>query len=98
MSEPEPRLSSRYAIDPMAAAAMGTDELRQHFLLDDLFEPGHVSLTYTHYDRMVVGGAVPLATPLALAGDQAARHVELPRTARARRRQYRRPGQRHGRR
>ncbi len=66
MSEPEPRLSSRYAVDPMAAAAMGTDELRQHFLLDDLFQPGHVSLTYTHYDRMVVGGAVPLATPLAL--------------------------------
>ncbi|MET0597894.1 MAG: 5-dehydro-4-deoxy-D-glucuronate isomerase [Mesorhizobium sp.] len=66
MPDPEPRLSSRYAIDPMAAAAMATDELRRHFLLEDLFEPGHVSLTYTHYDRMVVGGAVPLSTPLAL--------------------------------
>lgn len=58
--------SSRYAIDPNAAAAMGTDELRHNFHIGDLFHAGAVHLTYTHYDRMVVGGAVPLATPLVL--------------------------------
>lgn len=58
--------SSRYSIDPNAAAAMGTDELRHNFHIGDLFHAGAVHLTYTHYDRMVVGGAVPLATPLAL--------------------------------
>jgi 4-deoxy-L-threo-5-hexosulose-uronate ketol-isomerase len=58
--------SSRYAVDPQAAAAMATDELRQHFHIPDLFQPGRVSLTYTHYDRMIVGGAVPLAEPLSL--------------------------------
>lgn len=58
--------SSRYAIDPNAAAAMGTDELRHNFHIADLFHAGAVHLTYTHYDRMVVGGAVPLATPLVL--------------------------------
>lgn len=52
--------SSRFAIDPLAAAAMGTDELRSNFLLDGLFQPGHINLTYTHYDRMIVGGAVPI--------------------------------------
>ena len=58
--------SSRYAIDPNAAAAMGTDELRHNFHIGDLFHAGAIHLTYTHYDRMVVGGAVPLDSPLTL--------------------------------
>lgn len=58
--------TSRFAIDPAAAAAMGTDELRHNFHLANLFERGKISLTYTHYDRMVVGGAVPLGQPLTL--------------------------------
>ena len=57
---------SRFAIDPQAAAAMGTAELRQHFFAGDLFQPGRVKLVYSHYDRMVVGGAVPGASPLLL--------------------------------
>lgn len=51
--------TSRFAIDPNAAASMGTDELRHNFHIGNLFEPGQISLTYTHYDRMIVGGAVP---------------------------------------
>lgn len=58
--------TSRFAIDPAAAAVMGTDELRHNFHLANLFAPGRISLTYTHYDRMVVGGAVPLRQPLTL--------------------------------
>lgn len=56
----------RFAVDPLAAAAMGTDELRANFHVSDLFEPGRISLTYTHYDRMIVGGAVPLERALIL--------------------------------
>ena len=59
--------TSRYAIDPQAAAAMGTDELRSHFHIGDLFQPGRISLTYTHYDRMIVGGAMPTGEALELA-------------------------------
>jgi 4-deoxy-L-threo-5-hexosulose-uronate ketol-isomerase len=59
--------TSRYAIDPQAAAAMATDELRSHFHIGELFKPGRVSLTYTHYDRMIVGGAMPAAEALELA-------------------------------
>jgi 4-deoxy-L-threo-5-hexosulose-uronate ketol-isomerase len=59
-------VDTRHAIDPLTAAAMGTDELRANFLIQDLFRPGRVALTYTHYDRMVVGGAVPLADVLPL--------------------------------
>jgi 4-deoxy-L-threo-5-hexosulose-uronate ketol-isomerase len=59
--------TSRFAIDPSAAAAMGTDELRSNFHLGNLFCGGRVTLAYTHYDRMIVGGAVPTGEALALA-------------------------------
>ncbi|ESX54657.1 5-keto-4-deoxyuronate isomerase [Mesorhizobium sp. LSHC422A00] len=65
-SHPHTEFTSRFAIGPVAAASMGTDELRHNFHIDDLFQPGRVSLTYTHYDRMIVGGAVPAAAPLPL--------------------------------
>jgi 4-deoxy-L-threo-5-hexosulose-uronate ketol-isomerase len=45
---------------------MGTDELRANFLLADLFLAGQINLVYTHYDRMIIGGAFPAAEPLAL--------------------------------
>lgn len=58
--------TSRYAIDSGAAAAMGTDELRHNFHVAGLFTRGRISLTYSHYDRLIVGGAVPAQQPLAL--------------------------------
>lgn len=67
MSQSDTHYTSRFAIDPVAAAAMGTDELRHNFHIEDLFQPGRISLTYTHYDRMIVGGAMPMATPVPLA-------------------------------
>ena len=66
MDETGPRFDSRWAIDPQTAAGMGTEELRRHFLVETLFKPGQIVLTYTHYDRMVVGGATPAGAPLAL--------------------------------
>ncbi|AEH85703.1 MULTISPECIES: 5-dehydro-4-deoxy-D-glucuronate isomerase [Mesorhizobium] len=66
MSQSHTDFTSRFAIDPAAAATMGTDELRHNFHIEDLFRPGRVSLTYTHYDRMIVGGAVPVGAPLPL--------------------------------
>jgi 4-deoxy-L-threo-5-hexosulose-uronate ketol-isomerase len=45
---------------------MGTDELRHNFLIGGLFQSGRIDLTYTHYDRMIVGGAMPAGTPLPL--------------------------------
>lgn len=56
----------RFAIDPVSAATMNTAELRESFLIDDLFAKGAVNWTYTHYDRLAVGGAVPAGAPLAL--------------------------------
>jgi 4-deoxy-L-threo-5-hexosulose-uronate ketol-isomerase len=50
----------RWAIDPATAAGMDTSALRANFLVEKLFEPGEILLSYTHYDRMVVGGAMPV--------------------------------------
>ena len=58
----------RFAIDPVSASTMNTEELRDHFLVNDLFVPGAVNWTYTHYDRMAVGGAMPGDKPLDLDG------------------------------
>ncbi len=58
--------TSRYAVDPVAAARFGTSELRANFLVPDLFVEGRVKLTYCHDDRMIVGGATPVAGALAL--------------------------------
>lgn len=57
----------RFAIDPVSASAMNTEELREHFLIEELFTLGGVNWTYTHYDRMAVGGAMPGASALELA-------------------------------
>lgn len=57
----------RFAIDPVSASAMNTEELREHFLIEELFTLGGVNWAYTHYDRMAVGGAMPGASALELA-------------------------------
>ena len=46
---------------------MTTDELRQTFLLEDLFQKGQIVTHYLDLDRTIVGSAVPLMAPLVLA-------------------------------
>lgn len=43
-----------------------TDELRSHFLVQDLFTPGAVTFRFADLDRVVLAGAVPTDAPLAL--------------------------------
>ena len=49
----------RYASHPEDAKSYGTNELREHFLIDNLFTNDEISLTYSMYDRYIVGGASP---------------------------------------
>ena len=59
-------MKTRFAIGPRETATLNTAGLREHFLIEGLFVAGEINLTYTHYDRMIVGGAQPAAAPLAL--------------------------------
>jgi 4-deoxy-L-threo-5-hexosulose-uronate ketol-isomerase len=52
--------------DPVRYPRMTTDELRETFLLNTLYEPGKIHLNYVDLDRSVVGFAAPLDAPIAL--------------------------------
>ena len=56
----------RQASHPEAVRHFTTAELRRHFLVERLFAPGEVNLTYSHIERFVIGGAVPTGSPLSL--------------------------------
>jgi 4-deoxy-L-threo-5-hexosulose-uronate ketol-isomerase len=53
------KMQIRYAIDPATAKALDTDQLRRHFHIGGLFTEGEINLTYSHYDRLIVGSVVP---------------------------------------
>jgi len=53
-----------YGASPADIAAMDTDRLRAEFLIEDLFAPGELVFVYTHVDRMILGGAIPLGEAL----------------------------------
>jgi 4-deoxy-L-threo-5-hexosulose-uronate ketol-isomerase len=60
----------RHTTNPTDVKQYDTERLRQEFLIESLFVPNELKMTYTHYDRMVVGGALPVNGELKLeAGD-----------------------------
>lgn len=56
----------RQVCHPEAIKRFNTDELRQHYLIEKVFAADEVSLTYSHIDRMIVGGAMPVKKKLEL--------------------------------
>ncbi|MEJ2503605.1 MAG: 5-dehydro-4-deoxy-D-glucuronate isomerase [Gemmatimonadota bacterium] len=56
----------RYLPDRSRTARMTTAELRDAFLVADLFRPGEVTLRFIDLDRVVLGGIVPTDAPLTL--------------------------------
>ncbi|MEX0274502.1 MAG: 5-dehydro-4-deoxy-D-glucuronate isomerase [Flavobacteriaceae bacterium] len=56
----------RYASHPEDAKAYGTDALRKHFLIAPIFKDDTINLTYSMYDRYIVGGAKPVQKDLPL--------------------------------
>ena len=56
----------RYAANPEDARHYDTARLRRDFLIESLFVPDEVNMVYSMYDRMVVGGAMPVGEELPL--------------------------------
>lgn len=56
----------RYASHPADAKHYDTERLRQEFLIETVFATDEVNMVYSMYDRMVVGGAMPVAESLPL--------------------------------
>lgn len=59
-----------YGAGPDDIKTFDTARLRKEFLVEDLFQPGEVSFTYTHVDRLILGGAVPLDATLTFGSGQ----------------------------
>lgn len=57
---------TRYASSPAAVQRWNTEETRNELLIDGLFENDAVKLVYSHYDRFITGGIMPLTKPLKL--------------------------------
>ena len=52
--------------DEVRYGLMNTEELRETFLLEGMFEPGEIEFAYVDLDRTVIGSAVPVGEPLTL--------------------------------
>jgi 4-deoxy-L-threo-5-hexosulose-uronate ketol-isomerase len=59
-------METRHAVDPVRYRQMTGAELRQAFLVEDLFAPDEVRLLHWEGERTIIGAAVPAARPLAL--------------------------------
>ncbi len=60
----------RTAASPRDVKHYTTERLREEFLIQDLFVPGNIKLVYSHIDRIITGGCMPVE-PIALtAGEE----------------------------
>lgn len=56
----------RYASHPQDAKAYETTRLRSEFLIENLMVADEINMVYTMYDRLIVGGIVPVKEKLEL--------------------------------
>ena len=54
------------ATHPDMVVGLSTEELRRHYLMSGLFVADDISLTYSHVERLIVGGALPVQRALTL--------------------------------
>ncbi|MCR8644812.1 5-dehydro-4-deoxy-D-glucuronate isomerase [Paenibacillus sp. N1-5-1-14] len=50
----------RHAVSPKETKGMDTTQLREQFLIESLFVPEQLTMTYSHVDRFIVGGVLPV--------------------------------------
>lgn len=65
-SSVEPELQSRYAASPQEVRQLDTAGLRAQFLIDSVFERNRIVLVYSHYDRLIIAGAMPVRQSIGL--------------------------------
>ncbi len=59
----------RHATNPTDVKHYDTERIRKEFLVENLFNIGELNLVYSHYDRLITGGAVPVKEALKLEAD-----------------------------
>ena len=59
-------METRYANHPEDSKKYDSEELRKHYLQEKIFEVDEINLTYSHVDRIIFGGAMPVEEKLSL--------------------------------
>ena len=59
-------IEERWGTHPDDVKHYDTAQLRKEFLVEELFEADSVLMTYTHNDRLIIGGALPVKEALKL--------------------------------
>jgi 4-deoxy-L-threo-5-hexosulose-uronate ketol-isomerase len=59
-------METRFQNSPKETREMNTDQLRDTFLMQGLMAEDKVKLVYSHYDRVIAGGVVPVGKALKL--------------------------------
>jgi 4-deoxy-L-threo-5-hexosulose-uronate ketol-isomerase len=59
-------IQERWGTHPDDVKRYDTTQLRKEFLVEKLFEADSVHMTYTHNDRLIIGGAMPVGEALPL--------------------------------
>lgn len=56
----------RFQNSPREVKGMSTQDLRENFLVQQLMQANAVQLVYSHFDRVIVGGVMPVNNPVQL--------------------------------
>jgi len=56
----------RFHNSPAEVSRMTTEELRSNFLIENIMQADEIKLVYTHYDRAIIGGVMPVNKTIAL--------------------------------
>ena len=56
----------RFQNSPKETGTMNTQQLRENFLIQQLMQAGKIELVYSHFDRLIIGGAVPTTSTISL--------------------------------
>ncbi|WP_080847000.1 5-dehydro-4-deoxy-D-glucuronate isomerase [Cytobacillus gottheilii] len=59
-------METRYTTNPADFKSYDGERIRNDFLIEDLFVKGEIKFVYSHYDRLIMGGAVPTTEHLKL--------------------------------
>ena len=60
------KLDIRYSNHPDDSKYYDTEKLRRNYLIEKVFVKDEIALTYSHQDRMIAGGAMPVDGELRL--------------------------------
>ncbi|WP_415282988.1 5-dehydro-4-deoxy-D-glucuronate isomerase [Clostridium perfringens] len=59
-------MRNRYANNPKDSKRYDTEELRENYLVEDIFKDDQIELVYSHVDRIIFGGIKPVYKELKL--------------------------------